>query len=406
MSATSKSKTSNGKRRDASGRVLKTGESQRANGSYQYRYTVNGERFTVYAPTLQALRAKETEITVAQAEGIDYSKGRITVIQLMERCLSLKRGLRAATQEGYRYAQQKLQGTALGALPIRDAKPSHVQEWVLQRQEEGLSYSTLRELYCKLRVAFRMAHDEGVIRRSPMGADLNDIIQGTPHPRSALTREQYTSWLDFLASSPAYEELLDIHIVLLGTGLRVGEFCGLTKGDIDLGHRRLTVKRQLQYLPKEGYVITPPKTASGVRTIPLNPEVCGALTRILQRRDVPEERIVQGVTGFLVYSKQGAPIAREVIEKRTHRAFQKYCADPGRVYIPALSPHVLRHTFCTELIHQGVEIKVAQQVLGHSSADVTLNVYTHVTSYDQTEASMRQFTIQTPFTPIDTPIAR
>ena len=81
------------KRKDKKGRVLRTGESQRKDLTYQYRYTdITGKRRTVYAPTLEELRAKEEEINNAVNIGVDYNAGDVTVLELLERYISLKQG--------------------------------------------------------------------------------------------------------------------------------------------------------------------------------------------------------------------------------------------------------------------------------------------------------------------------
>ena len=90
------------KRKDKKGRVLRTGESQRKDLTYQYRYQdITGKRRTVYAPTLEELRAKEEEINNAVNIGVDYNAGNVTVLELLERYISLKQGVRNATKVGY-----------------------------------------------------------------------------------------------------------------------------------------------------------------------------------------------------------------------------------------------------------------------------------------------------------------
>ena len=92
------------KRKDNKGRILKTGESQRKDLIYQYRYTdFRGKRQTVYASTLQELRQKEKEIQKQIDDGIDYEAGQITVIELLEKYISLKKGVRYNTQVGYQF---------------------------------------------------------------------------------------------------------------------------------------------------------------------------------------------------------------------------------------------------------------------------------------------------------------
>ena len=89
------------KRKDKKGRVLRTGESQRKDLTYQYRYQdITGKRRTVYAPTLEELRAKEEEINNAVNIGVDYNAGNVTVLELLERYISLKQGVRNATKVG------------------------------------------------------------------------------------------------------------------------------------------------------------------------------------------------------------------------------------------------------------------------------------------------------------------
>ena len=77
-------------RKDQKGRVLKTGESQRKDGIYQYRYTdVRGKRQTVYAPDLKSLREKEKELQKSFYFEVDYTKGNITVLELVQKYLNL-----------------------------------------------------------------------------------------------------------------------------------------------------------------------------------------------------------------------------------------------------------------------------------------------------------------------------
>lgn len=92
------------KRKDHKGRILKTGESQRKDGIYQYRYTdCRGKRQCVYSTALQELRQKEKEIQKQLDAGIDYEAGQITVIELLEKYISLKKGVRYNTQVGYQF---------------------------------------------------------------------------------------------------------------------------------------------------------------------------------------------------------------------------------------------------------------------------------------------------------------
>ena len=94
----------NDKRRDNKGRILNTGENQRKDGSYQYRYIdYSNKRQYIYAPTLKELRDKEKEIQKQLDDGIDYSAGKIKVAELINRHIALKQGVRQNTKNGYEY---------------------------------------------------------------------------------------------------------------------------------------------------------------------------------------------------------------------------------------------------------------------------------------------------------------
>ena len=127
------------KRKDHKGRVLRTGESQRKKDLiYQYRYTdSHGKRQTVYASDLQDLREMEREIQRQQDEGVDYAAGNITVLQLLERYIALKRGVRYNTKVNYQFVLNLVRKEEFGNMRIRDVRTSDAQAWFAKLQDEG-----------------------------------------------------------------------------------------------------------------------------------------------------------------------------------------------------------------------------------------------------------------------------
>ena len=126
------------KRKDKKGRVLRTGESQRKDLTYQYRYQdITGKRRTVYAPTLEELRAKEEEINNAVNIGVDYNAGNVTVLELLERYISLKQGVRNATKVGYGFVFNLVKKEDFGNRKIRDIKTSDAKLWLMKLQKDG-----------------------------------------------------------------------------------------------------------------------------------------------------------------------------------------------------------------------------------------------------------------------------
>ena len=155
LSTAERSLTMSAKRKDKKGRVLRTGESQRKDLTYQYRYTdSSGKRHTVYAPTLDGLREKEKEINSAENAGASYNDGGITVIELLERYISLKQGVRYATTVGYGFVLSLVKKEAFGQRRIRDIKPSDAKLWFMKLQKDGRGYSTITSVRGVVKPAF------------------------------------------------------------------------------------------------------------------------------------------------------------------------------------------------------------------------------------------------------------
>lgn len=118
------------KRKDKRGRVLRTGESQRHDLTYQYRYKNLQKKWQyVYAPTLDELRQKAAAIQKDMNDGIDYAAGKITVVELLERYIGLKQGVRYNTKVGYAFVLNLVKKEDFGNRHIKDIKVSDAQLW-------------------------------------------------------------------------------------------------------------------------------------------------------------------------------------------------------------------------------------------------------------------------------------
>ena len=377
------------RRKDSKNRVLRNGESQRKDGAYMYRYTdVRGKRVCVYARTLEDLRVKEQTIQKELNDGIDYAAGKATVIDLVERYVGLKQGARYSTKVLYDYILGILRNEDFGYRQIREIKQSDVQAWVIKLHQDGRSYGTIRSIRSVLRPAFKMAYNEDVIRRNPFDFNLSDVIPNDTKKRAALSEDTREAWMKFIRTDEVYQKYYDEFVVLLGTGLRVSEFCGLTRNDLDFENRRIRVERQLCRQRDGTYYIGKPKTASGERYIPMTNEVYQAFQNAVQRRKQPKvELLIDGHTGFLFLDKDGKPKVAMHLEHVMKRIVDRY-NDTHEDQLPSITPHVLRHTFCTEMASSGIDLKSLQYLMGHSDVGVTLNVYTHA-SYETAQAAMK-----------------
>ena len=379
------------KRKDNKGRVLKTGESQRKDLIYQYRYTdIRGKRQTIYAPDLKTLREKEEEIHWYLGDGIDYTAGEITVLQLVERYVSLKRGVRYNTTVGYNFVLNLIKKEDFGYRQIRDIRVSDAKQWMLKLHEDGKGYSTLTSVRGVVKPAFQMAYNEDVLRRNPFDFKLTDVVSNDSKRRVAMTPEQQDIWMNFIRTDKTYSKYYDEFVILLETGLRVSEFCGLTRSDLDFEKRKIRVDHQLIRERGGKYYVEKTKTERGIRFIPMTERVYESLRNILARRKkVKREMIVDGYSGFLLLDKDDKPKVALHIENEMRWAMKKYKKLHPDQPLPHITPHVFRHTFCTNMANAGMDIKTLQYLMGHSDVGVTLNVYTHA-SYDRAAEQLCQ----------------
>lgn len=379
------------KRKDKKGRVLRTGESQRKDLTYQYRYQdVTGKRRTVYAPTLEELRAKEDEINKAQDSGVDYNAGNVTVIELLERYISLKQGVRNATKVGYNFVYNLVKKEDFGYRKIRDIKISDAKLWLMKLQKDGRGYSTITSVRGVVKPAFQMAFEEDILPKNPFEFKLSDVVKNDSRKRIALTQEQTDIFMTFIKEDKHFSCYYDEFVVLLETGMRVSELCGLTKQQLDFEKRRIWVDHQLVRKPDCTYYVEKTKTESGCRFIPMTDNVYKSLKSIIANRKKPsKEWIIDGYSGFLLLDKNGNPKVAMHLEHHFQWALKKYRKLHPDKPLPKITPHVFRHTFCTNMANAGMDLKSLQYLMGHSDAGVTMNVYTHA-SYDHAEQSMQK----------------
>ena len=378
------------KRRDNKGRVLKDGESQRKNGTYDYRYTdIHKKRRCIYAKSLTELRRKEADIQRDLADGVDYAAGEITVGELVDRYIKLKRGLKQNSMRAYGSAVNRVHSDPFGQRKIRTVKLSDAKGWFVALHDSGIKQNTIGVLQSIVRPAFEMAVDDDMIRKNPFKFKLSDVVPNDAYLRDALTKEQQEQYLQFIRDYGQNNYYDDI-VVLLGTGMRVSEMYGLVcPGDIDFDNRCIHVARQLCRTAKKPYFITPPKTKSGERYIPMTDSVYMALRRVLRARAAPKmEMQVDGYSGFVFLDKNGNPKVAMHLQNYMRDMRQKYINLFGNTF-PKVTPHVLRHTFCTNAQQAGLDVKSLQYLMGHSNASVTLDVYTH-SNYEAVEKAFEQ----------------
>lgn len=390
-------------RRDSKKRKLWAGESQDKDGRYVYKYTdAFGKRKAVYSWRLTeadatpkdkkkdlSLREKEKQIQRDLSNNIATDGGNMTVLDLVKRYVSQKRGVRHNTEANYKFVINIIAKEPFGQKRIDKVKLSDAKAWLIKLQDDGRGYSTIHTVRGVIRPAFQMAMDDDLIRRNPFEFQLCTVVVNDSVTREAITRKQERQFLDFIKNDKHFCRYYDGIYILFHTGLRISEFVGLTIADIDFKNRKINVDHQLQRKRNMEYIIEETKTEAGVRQIPMTDDVYECFQRIVANRKKPKvEPMIGGRTGFLYLDKNEMPMVALHWEKYFQHIREKYNSI-YRVQMPTITPHVCRYTFCSNMAKSGMNPKTLQYIMGHSDISVTLNTYTHV-KFEDAEEEMKK----------------
>jgi len=378
-------------RRDSKHRVLRRGESIRQDGRYQFKYHVNGKAHFVYSWRLEptdklpvgkkpclSLRELEKQIGYDLDNRLDPVGRNITVNELVDRYLATKTGVKYNTQMNYNFVKNILKTHPFGDTKISRVKTSDAKLFLIKlQQEDGRGYSSVKTIRGVLRPAFQMAVDDDVLNKNPFGFQLAGVVVNDSVTREAITKEQMNKFLKFVHDDNVYCKYYEVIYILFHTGIRISEFCGLTISDIDLENNIVNIDHQLQRTSDMKYILDTTKTDAGTRKLPITQDVADCFRAILEDRKKPKyEKMIKGHTGFLFLDKNGNPEVAMHWQHRLNHMVKRY-NDIYRVQMPNITPHVCRHTYCSNMAKSGMNPKTLQYLMGHSDISVTMNTYTH-----------------------------
>ena len=379
------------KRQDSKGRNLRLGESQRKDGRYVYKYTdIFGKPQFVYAWKLvptdktptgkrddKSLREKEKQIKKDLDDGIDTIGGKMTVCQLYAKKNNQKKNIKRNTEIGRQYLMNALENDPLGMRAIDTVKQSDAKEWAIRMNDKGYSYKTIDNYKRSLKASFYMAIQDDCIRKNPFHFKLSDVLEDDTEPKVILTPEQEEKLLSFMETDNVYSKYRDEVILLLETGLRISELCGLTT-HIDMLNRVINIDHQLLRDTEVGYYISTPKTKNGKRELPLTERAYQALERILKNRGKAQPLVVDGYSNFLFLNREGLPKVAGNYESMVRGLIKKY-NKTHEDKLPNITPHSFRHTYCTNMANKGMNPNTLQYIMGHANITRTLGYYAHGT---------------------------
>lgn len=244
---------------------------------------------------------------------------------------------------------------------LHEVRKEEVQCFISGLPEQGLSPGTVRNIYNVLYAAMKKAKEYDYISADPCGGVR--LPQRENKEARVLTLQEQK-----ILEQVAKQDKNGFAILLASyTGLRVGEICGLTWEDVDLGNGVLNVSRTIRRVQchepeaetKTVLVIGSAKSERSRRTIPLP----SCILKLFQEHKKTS-------TGEYVFSYRGHPLEPRILQYRFKMLLKK-------AGLAEINFHALRHTFATRCMELCFDIKTLSEILGHASAKMTLDRYGH-----------------------------
>ena len=242
----------------------------------------------------------------------------------------------------------------LGNYEVDQLNNDILQEFILNRLKEGRCDG-------KGGISQKYAQDIIAVLKLTLGKEVEiQLPYSLPKEVEIFEKSDQVALINSLQSNICHKNfgiLLTIH-----TGLRIGELCALRWSDINFDTQLLHINKTMirTYTKEDGSKlnITPPKTRSSIRTIPLNKWI---MQYAVLLRGSENEYIITGKEKYIEPNKYRLYYNRQLKDlDLPHRKF-----------------HSLRHTFATRCIECGCDYKSLSELLGHSNVSITMNLYVH-----------------------------
>ncbi len=300
----------------------------------------------------------------------------------------VKNSVRPSTYDSYKVILRKhINPDAISGMKLKDIKAFHLQKFL--NSKTVLSKSYIKKIYMLLDIFFSNAVKNDLIAKNPMNAVNIPKSQKSVKEVRALTRQEQSEYMKHLDTT----RLKPLFLTCLFTGMRMGELVALDwrhvnlkTGEIKVEYSYKEVRMHDKSEPYWKLLKQPPKTNSGIRTIPIPQEI----VKLLKAHKLAQDEIAlkMGKTEFntegLVFcSEVGTPLSSRNIQ-RSHYSICK------KIGLEGVGFHALRHTFATRMIEENVPVKTVQYWIGHSSIEITYNIYVHVQEESKKAAAQVQ----------------
>ena len=369
--------------------------SRKANTRYfRETFTFNGKRYEVYGKTkgelFDKVLAKKQQLKAGYAALHNPSLNQYYEHFTRIRANEIKESTIRAQKSQFKTISSAVMadGNSFGDMRIKEITRRHILDVRQYLLDNGKTPENLNNCFSHLNHVFSAALLDKTIAENPCGKlkrlkRKKKAAAETIH--RALTQEETERFFAAAAERGSY--YLNAFLVMIKTGMRLGEITALYPADVDRKNGFIHVKRTITRTDAGSYTVgADAKTEDSMRDIPLTDEVY----KILQKQRETNIALfgMSAYKGLIFRSVQGG-ILREYSLNREIKRICKAAA------VEEFTSHAFRDTFATRFIEQRPQdYKILSQILGHKDISITLNLYTHVMTENKVTA-MNEISIKT-----------
>ena len=367
---------------------------RKENGTYVGRISVSGyDQFSCTGTSRKEVEKKLAEFRMKTLRK-EIIAERVTVNVYLENWLEnvKKPSLKASSYDRLeRTYLNQIRDTPVGRCQLGSVTAMDLQR-LINRYSLEYSYSTVKKVYELLHSSFQYAVNNREIAFNPVEVvtmpKRENVVKPTKEIQiftsDELRKIEALSQVTYQTGRPRYKSAY-LFIFLANTGLRAGEALALTWEDIDFERHMLTVNKSIatiknrnaEEVEKYQVIVSTVKTRNGNRVIPLNEK---SLIALLWMQRYQKENGIK--TSYVFCTDMGNRMSQKTLPHLLSTVL-------NAANVPYRNVHSFRHTFATNLIGAGVDVKVVSQLLGHSSVKITYDTYVHIGNEQAIEAVKR-----------------